>query len=156
MFQNLYIATTKRTAGQIVFDEMKQQKRELSIKSFNQLRKYPKEFKSDLLIAINYYNEDELSRFREYLNSVISDVRQYIRSPHTAVTLPKLQFEIIDSSRQKALKMTDYELERFPLPLRKEVSKLLDLLLLHGTEEEILELFRTIRITYHNLNKGAN
>jgi len=156
MFQNLHIATTKRTAGQIVFDEMKTQKRDLSIRSFNQLRNYPKEFKSDFLIALNYYNEDELSRFRNYLNSVINDVQQYIDSPHTDVTLSKLQFEIVDSSRQKALKMTDYELERFPRPLRKEVAKLLDLLLLNGTDREILEIFENIRITYHNLKKGSN
>ena len=37
MFQNLHIAVLKKTAGQIVFDKMKTEKREISIKSFNRL-----------------------------------------------------------------------------------------------------------------------
>jgi len=151
MFQNLHIATTKRTAGQIVFDEMKAQKRDLKIQTFNQLRKYPKEIKGDLLLAINYYSDDELIRFRGYLNSVITDVVQFIQSPHTTVTLSKLQFEIADSSQRKALKMTGYDIERFPRPLRKDVAKILDLLLVDGTDFEILETMENIRITYHNL-----
>ena len=151
MFQNLHIATTKRTAGQIVFDEMKTQKRDLKIQTFNQLRTYPKEIKGDLLLAINYYSDDELIRFRGYLNSVITDVVQYIQSPHTTVTLSKLQFEIVDSSQRKALKMTGYDIQRFPRPLRKEVAKILDLLLVDGTDSEILETMENIRITYHNL-----
>jgi len=153
MFQNLHIATTKRTAGQIVFDEMKTQKRDLKIQTFNQLRTYPKEIKGDLLLAINYYSDDELIRFRGYLNSVITDVVQFIQSPHTTVTLSKLQFEIADSSQRKALKMTGYDIQRFPRPLRKEVAKILNLLLVDGTDSEILETMENIRITYHNLKK---
>ena len=151
MFQNLHIATTKRTAGQIVFDEMKAQKRDLKIQTFNQLRQYPKEIKGDLLVALNYYSDDELIRFRGYLNSVITDVVQFIQSPHTTVTLAKLQFEISDSSQRKALKMTGYDIQRFPRPLRKSVAKILDLLLVDGTDSEILETMENIRITYHNL-----
>jgi len=151
LFQNLHIATTKRTAGQIVFDEMKTQKRDLKIQTFNQLRQYPKEIKGDLLLAINYYSDDELSRFRGYLNSVITDLIQYIKSPHTTVTLESLIEKISKYSRLKALEMTDYDIERFPRPLRKSVAKILDLLFTDGTDFEILETMENIRITYHNL-----
>ncbi|EJF07134.1 prophage antirepressor [Thiovulum sp. ES] len=153
MFQNLHIATVQKTAGQIVFDEMKEQQKKLSIKSFNQLRNYRKELKADLLIAINYYSDDELKRFKSYLNSVITDLVQYIESPHTKVSLSSLAERINRYSEIKALEMTDYNISRFPRPLRAEVKILLDLILKGGDEIEIFELMETIRITYHNLKK---
>jgi prophage antirepressor-like protein len=155
MFQNLHIATVQKTAGQIVFDEMKEQQKKLSIKSFNQLRNYRKELKSDLLIAINYYSDDELKRFKSYLNSVITDLVQYIESPHTKVSLSSLAERINRYSEIKALEMTDYNISRFPRPLRAEVKILLDLILKGGDEIEIFELMETIRITYHNLKEEA-
>jgi len=63
---------------------------------------------------------------------------QFIQSPHTTVTLAKLQFEIADSSQRKALKTTKNDIKQFP--------KLVD-----DTNDEILETMESIRITYHNL-----
>jgi prophage antirepressor-like protein len=155
MFQNLHIATVQKTAGQIVFDEIKEQRKELSIKSFNQLRNYPKELKADLLIAINYYSDDELKRFKSYLNSVITDLVQYIESPFTKVSFVSLTERINRYSAMKALEMTDYEIARFPRPLRAEVKNLLNLILHDGNDIEILESMENIRISYHNLKEKA-
>jgi len=47
--------------------------------------------------------------------------------------------------------MTGYDIQRFPRPLRKDVAKILNLLLVDGTDSEILETMENIRITYHNL-----
>ena len=151
MFQNLHIAVLKKTAGQIVFDKMKTEKREISIKSFNQLRKYPKAFRKDFLIAINYYDDKDLIRFREYLQYVTKGIVLYIQSPHTKITLASLKNYISKKSQDLALEMTNYEIERFPRPLRKEVKEVLNLLLDYGTDEEISAILENIKITFHNL-----
>jgi len=140
MFQNLHIAVLKKTAGQIVFDKMKTEKRDISIKSFNQLRKYPKAFRGDFLIAINYYDDKDLIRFREYLQYVTKGVVLYIQSPHTKITLASLKNYISKKSQDLALEMTNYEIERFPRPLRKEVKELLNLLLEFGSDKEIEDI----------------
>jgi prophage antirepressor-like protein len=154
MFQNLHIANVRKTAGQIVFDELKEQRREISIQSFNQLRKISKIYKKDFLVALNYLDENEIVRFRNYLRHVINETIFYMNSPFTTVTLQGIQRQIAHSSANLALNMLDYGAKNFPRPLRAEIEKLYTLLTEGGSEKEIEEILETIKITHHNLEES--
>jgi prophage antirepressor-like protein len=154
MFQNLHIANARKTAGQIVFDELKEQRREISIQSFNQLRKISKIYKKDFLVALNYLDENEIVRFRNYLRHVINETIFYMNSPFTTVTLQGVQRQISHSSANLAPNMLDYGAKNFPRPLRAEIEKLYTLLTNGGSEKEIVEILETIKITHHNLEES--
>jgi prophage antirepressor-like protein len=154
MFQNLHIANVRKTASQIVFDELKEQRREISIQSFNQLRKISKIYKKDFLVALNYLDENEIVRFRNYLRHVINETIFYMNSPFTTVTLQGIQRQISHSSANLALNMLDYGAKNFPRPLRAEIEKLYTLLTNGGSEKEIVEILETIKITHHNLEES--
>ena len=57
---------------------------------------------------------------------------------------------------QTTVKMNDKKANKMNAENGAKVAKILDLLLIDGTDSEILETMENIRITYHNLQKIEN
>jgi len=94
VYNHCHIATCQKVASQIVFDVYKNKMEKNSIETFNTLRKVVKIYKSDYTSAINFYDEEMLSRFGNYYEMILRKAQAVIVNTNIKPT-PQLVARVI-------------------------------------------------------------